>query len=114
MTLQCCTVQLKQQVALLALAGELGGVIEHQHRRVGWRAQGAVEHAIERRAIAPDRGGEIQRVDQVGVTGQHLRQFADLPVIECRQAQFIAFGVVGNQPGIATGTGQCDQAVARR
>ncbi|MNP07103.1 hypothetical protein D3C76_991150 [compost metagenome] len=35
-------------------------------------------------------------------------------MIEFRQAQVVAFGVVGNQPGVAAGACQRDQAVARR
>jgi hypothetical protein len=77
--LQRLAVQLQQQVAFLAFAGELGRVVEHQHRGIGFGAQGAVEHAVQCLAIAPDRRGEVQRVDQVGVAGQHLRQLAGLP-----------------------------------
>ncbi|MNZ62888.1 hypothetical protein D3C78_810220 [compost metagenome] len=111
-TLERRAVQLQQQVALLALAGKLRRVVEHQHGGIGLGAQGAVEHALKRGAVAPDRRGEVQRVDQVGIGWQHLGQLADLAVIQLRQAQIVAFGIVGDQPGIATGASQGDQAAA--
>ncbi|MNP25191.1 hypothetical protein D3C76_1179860 [compost metagenome] len=104
-TFQRLAVEVEQQVAFLALAGKLRRVVEHQHRCIGWRAQGAVEHAVQGFAVAPDGGGEIQWVDQVSVAGQHLCQFADLPGIELGQAQVVAFGVVGDQASIATRAG---------
>ncbi|MNO84878.1 hypothetical protein D3C76_762320 [compost metagenome] len=94
-------VQPQQQVAFLALAGERRRVVQHQHRRARGAAQGAVEHALQGGFIAPDGSGEVQWVDQVGIARQHLGQCRHLPLLELRQLQLVAFGIVGNQAGIA-------------
>ncbi len=108
--LQRGAVALQKQVALRPLAGFLARIVEHQQGGVGRAAQSAVEHFLQGRGIAPDGGGEVQRVGDVGVVGQHPGQFVALSGVERRQPQAVALGVVSDQPGVAAGTGQRDQA----
>ncbi len=103
-------VQFQQQVALRAFAGVLAGVVQHQQGGIRVGLQGAVEHALKRRTVAPDGGGEVQRIGDVGVVRQHLGQLGALGVEELGQPQAVALGVVGDQPGVATGAGQRGQA----